>query len=41
MWCFASRSNKILVLKFEDFNYKDDKKFAYYYVNKKIKTKNV
>ena len=30
MWCFASRSSKMLTLRFEDFEDKDDQKSVYY-----------
>ena len=35
MWCFASKTNEILTLRFEDFEVKDDQKSVYNYTNKK------
>ena len=39
MWCFASRPNEMLILRFEDFEDKDDQKSLYYYTNKKNQRK--
>ena len=41
MWCFASRPNEILALRFEDIEDKDDQKSVYYYANKKNKEMNL
>ena len=39
MWCFASRPNQMLTLKFENFEDKDDQKYVYY-ANNKINERN-
>ena len=41
MWCFASRPNQMLTLKFENFEDKDDQKCVYYYANNKIKERDL
>ena len=39
MWSFASRPSKILTLRFEDFEDKDNQKSVFYYSNKKNQRK--
>ena len=41
MWCFASRPNQMLTLKFENFEDKDDQKCVYYYAKNKIKERDL
>ena len=41
MWCFASRPNQMLTLKFENFEDNDDQKCVYYYANNKIKERDL
>ena len=41
MWCFASRPNQMLTLKFENFEDKDDQKCVYYYADNKIKERDL